>query len=503
MGLSLSGCWFSGDSAELAGPLPLRILLDAPPSTLNPRASVDATGQRLGGLIFRALTRMDVRLKAQPDLSESWRVTPDGLRWVFRLRSGLKDHGGEPIDAARLAVCLEEYRAGKPISALQGAFPSWKGTHTDPKAPQDVVVEMSAPDPYFMNNASLLRYFRVEGEARPCVEPTLGHSVVGSGDYRPLHWVAAPATDLLLERVSSAATELQPRLKFFFVRDDNTRALKLLRGEVDVAQNGVSLSKTRWLAREFADRFDLTERPGVNVSYLAFNHRDPLLKRPEVRRAIAMAIDREEIVRTKMFGFGTVAGSFMEPSLPGGRAFSFPYNPGEAEKLLDQAGLPRDSDGTRFHLKYRTTPVREGSEPALIFQRMLGRIGIQLDLDVVEPAVFLSAIQKGRFQLYSSRWVGVSDASIYYRALFTGQSRNRVGFSDPEVDRLLKEWMSEVSESRRIELIGRVQGLMAEKLAYFPLWFWGNAVLARKGARIPEISMSAGLEPLARIQLVR
>ncbi len=503
MVVSLSSCWGSStNSISATDPLPLRILLDAPPSTLNPRASIDATGQRLGGLLFRALTRMDVRLKAQPDLAESWRVSRDGLRWTFRLKKDLRDHSGEAIDAARIAACLEEYRAGKPVSALQGAFPNWKATRVDSKEPRTVVVEMSAPDPYFQNNATLLRYFRVEGDSRPCVEPTADHPVIGSGDYRLPQWIAAPATELLMERVSRDEA-LQPRLKFFFVRDDNTRALKLLRGEVDVAQNGVSLSKTRWLAREFADRFDLMETPGVNVSYLAFNHRDPLLKRPEIRRAIAMAIDREEIIRTKMFGFGALAGSFMEPSLPESRSISFPYNPGEAEKLLDRAGLPRDADGTRFHLKYRTTPVREGSEPALIFQRMLGRIGVQLDLDVVEPAVFLSAIHKGRFQLYSSRWVGVSDASIYYQTLYTGQSRNRVGFSDPEIDRLLKESMSGVHEARRIELIGSVQTLMAEKLAYFPLWFWGNAVLARKGARIPEISMSASLEPMARIQLVR
>lgn len=477
----------------------LRILLHAPPLTMNPRAAVDANGQRLGSLIFRAPTRMNVNLLPEPDLAESWSISKDGKQIRFRLREGMTDHGGQPITTARMVECLEQYRAGKPTSALQGGYPTWTGTKFDPKQPREFLIELSRPDPYFLNNASLLRYFRSDGNSVPCSEPQ--GAVIGSGPYRPDVWENAPQYELVLNRLQG--DEGSSRLWFSFIRDDSTRALKLLRGEIDVVQNGLSLAKTRWLLKNYGDRFDLVERSGVNVSYLAFNHADPILKRLEVRQAIAHAIDRKAFIQHKMFGFGEEAGSFLSPLLPENYGVQVTFDPALSEKLLDAAGYKRGSDGVRLRLKYRTTTAREGQEQALVYAQMLKKIGIELDIEVVEPALFLSAIHKGRFQLYAGQWIGVSDGSIFFRSLRTGQARNRVGYSDPEMDKLLDGALTETDSKKRAVLLVQVQKRMMDQMVYLPLFFWRNAVITRKGAWVPEISLSAGLDPLARIRFLR
>src|SRR5262249_13542298 len=148
-------------------------------------------------------------------------------------------------------------------------------------------------------------------------------------------------------------------------------------------------------------------------------------------------------------------------------------------------------------------PVREGIETALIVQDSLKKIGVQITLDVVEPAVFYASVKKGKFQLYSGRWVGVPDGSIFLKTLRSGQTDNRVGYSDPEMDAWLDQASSEMYTVRRIELMKKVQIKMGQDLPYFPLWYWNNALILRKdlgGIQASELSRSGSFEPLSAVR---
>jgi peptide/nickel transport system substrate-binding protein len=489
----------SGARAEAT--LPLQVMLDRGPVTLNPRRASDAMGQRLGALIFSALTRIDKDLEPQPDLSSGWQISDGGKSWRFEIRPGLTDHEGAPITAEKITQCLENYRVGKPLSYLKAAFPHWRATTTQGSA---VLVQLDQPSPYLARNLSGLRYFRTAGSLTPCTEPETGQKIITSGMYRPDHWVSAPESKLLLLPVALPGQAARRALDIQFVTDDNARAIKLLRGEVDVTQYSLSLTKIRWFQKNQADRFEVLEREAVPVSYLQFNFRDPILARREVRRAISEAIDRESMVKHKLMGFCSIAGSLLSPLLPESAQQPFRYDPAHAELLLDQAGFPRPKPGgVRLTLHYRTTPVRDGIETALVFQDMLARVGIQLVIDAVEPAVFLASVKKGAFQLYSSRWIGISDASILYKTLRSGQPDNRGAYHNPEMDLLLDRASTEVELSRRLPDLKRVQELVAQDLPFFPLWYWNNGVVLRKGLtglKSSDLSLSGAYEPLTRLK---
>lgn len=470
--------------------------MDQIPSTLNPRATVDAAGQRINALLFRALTRIDADLNPQPDLATSWKTSADGLVWRFPIQEGSKDHDGESIDAKKIAACLENYRQGKPTALVIGAFPSWQSTSVENN---EVVIRLAKPDPYFARNATLLRYFRVANAATPCTEPG-GEPVITSGMYKPLQWELAPEDGFTILPVMEPSRKA---VRFSFVTDDNARALKLLSGEVDVLQSSISLTKIRWIQEKYRDRFQVLERSGVPVSYLAFNLKDPTLSKPKIRKAIALAIDREAVIRHKLFGFGSEAGSFLSPMLPEGESPVFKMDRAQSERLLDQAGFQRGRDGIRLRLVYKTTPVREGIETALIFKDQLARVGVELKLEVIEPAVFLASIRKGAFQLYSSRWIGVADGSILFNTLHSKQPLNRVRYENAQMDQLLEKAIAEADIGKRKEHLRKVQRLMLEDLPYFPLWYWSVAVVARKeltGLAASEISLSGALEPLTRLR---
>ncbi len=484
---------------------PVRILLDQAPLTLNPRLALDAASQRLGSLMFRGLTRVDENLAVQPALASRWEKGPKGLSWSFEIPMGdiaPRDHAGAFITPMALKECLENYRVGSPRSPLMAAFPSWIGTELAPTGDR-ITLRLSRPDPYLPRNATLLRFFRTTGASSPCMANAAsndGGTWIGSGPY------AIPKKYGEGESLLSFRPHEPGWLPadFLVSRDEGTRALKLLRGEADLAQNSLSLAKTRWLVQTARDRFKVIERDGVNVSYLAFDLRDPVTKRWEVRRALALAIDRESIIQHKMFGYGARADSFLAPLLPESLsdAKGVPFDPEEAERILEKAGFPRDAKGVRLRLRYRTTPQREGYETAVMLREMWKRIGVDLELSVVEPGMFLASIRKGGFQLYSSRWVGVADASILVRALRSGQSGNRVGIQDPQLDQLLDRVLDEPREPARLEAIRDAQKRMNELLPYFPLWFWRNALIGRpewtQGLRPEKLSLSGAFEPLLR-----
>lgn len=491
------------ENTSHSSPPPFRILLDPPPINLNPRASLDATSQRINELLFRALTRLDSNLVPLPDLASKWEVLDDGKTWKFPILKNQKDQSNQVIDSEKMRQCLENYRIGSPTSVFRTALPHWISTET---LNDSVIIRLKAPDPYLPRNLSLLRYFRTSESSTPCSEPLTQSSLIGSGNFKAETWDFSPQNHFILTP-SNPSSSLR-KLELVFNQDDDTKALKLLRGEVDAIQNSISLSKTRWIEHKAPEQFKVLERPGVSVSYLAFNFNDPLLSRKEVRKAIALSIDRESIVRNKHLGFTHVASSLLSPLLPESSSTAFEYNPNYAETLLDQAGFPRGKEGIRFQLRYKSTPAKEGIETAFMLQDMLGKVGIKIWIDVVEPAVFFASIKKGHFQLYSSRWIGVADGSILYNSIRSGQHLNRIHYLNSEIDQLLDSAVSTTNTHQRILLMKQIQILIAEDLPYFPLWYWDIGLILRKeiweknrnSFSGESLSLSGSLEPLTHLR---
>ncbi len=471
------------------------IIVDQPPATLNPRMTLDASGQRINALLFAALTRVGPDLAVLPDLARSWRGERGNRQWHFEIAPGRTDHSGREISAKDLASCFEAY-ASKPRALAIQSLSEWSRLEV---SGQTLTFELARPDPHFPRNVTLLRYFRTDG-GPPCAEALAGSRLITSGPFRAD--TRAFESSLRLERRKSDGG-FEPAGSLQFVRDEMTRTLKLLRGRTSIAQNGFSPVRTRWLQEHYPERFKLIEAPGVNVSYLAFNLRDRQLADARVRRALAMAIPIDAIIRHKLAGMADPATSFLAPFLPDSRPPArLPEDSVEAGRLLDEAGHPRDpATGVRrtLRLTFKTTPIREGYEIVRVIQDAWHRIGVEIEVQVVEPAVFLASVRRGAFQLSLGRWVGVADSSILERTLRTGHVSNRSGYSNAEADALLDRIAAAQTPEQRAGAVGRLQALMLQDLPYFPLWFWKNALLhdLRLGGLSAEnLSRSGGLAPL-------
>jgi len=240
-------------------------------------------------------------------------------------------------------------------------------------------------------------------------------------------------------------------------------------------------------AAEKTGRLAVEEAPGGNGSYLGFNLRDRALSDMRVRRAIALAIDREAIVRTIWKGHADVVESILpagswarEPDLP-----AILPDPAEARRLLDAAGY-RDPDGDgplpRLRLTYKTSQNEVRRRVATVIQEQLRRVGIHAEIQSLEWGTFFSDVKKGNFQLYGLTWVGISDPDIYHHAFHSESAppdgANRGGYSNARVDRLTEAARREPSRERRRGMYREVQRILARDLPVFPLWA-GRNILVR------------------------
>jgi peptide/nickel transport system substrate-binding protein len=195
-----------------------------------------------------------------------------------------------------------------------------------------------------------------------------------------------------------------------------------------------------------------------------------------VRRAIAHAVDRERIVRALYLGLARPATTLLAPEnwAHAGDVPVFGHDPELARRLLDEAGYPAGPDGTRFALSYKTSTDRQGIEMADLIAEDLAAVGIHVERRSFEWGTFYGDIKSGNFQLYSLRWVGITDPDqlhyIFHSASVPPAGANRGHYANAEVDRLLEASRRESDATQRRRQLVAAQRLIAADCVYVSLW---------------------------------
>jgi peptide/nickel transport system substrate-binding protein len=479
--LSLAGC--------LPAPAPDRppgylvMALESNPTHLDPRYAMDANSTRIAALIFSSLTRSDQNSRFQPELAERWEML-DEQTYLFHLRQGVTFHNGKPLTAADVKFTYESVLDAKNQSPRRATLQALKAV--EPIGPYQVRFRLHSPYAPFLESSTL----GIVPEGSPAQAAWGKHSPIGSG---PFSLETFSAGEKVVLKAHPSYWEGKPALSglvFKITPDAITRALEFKKGSVDLLQNDIEPDMVPWLKRQ-SDASLLTFQ-GTIFQYMGMNLDHPILKRPEVRQAIAYAIDREAVVRHLLKGLATPATGLLspihwayEPSVS-----RFDYNPAQAKKLLDRAGFfDPDGDGPlpRFKLSYKTTTLDLRKRIAEAFKEQLSKVGIELEIRAYEWGTFYGDIKKGNFHLYSLLWVGIADPDVYFNLFhstsFPPHGNNRGHYRNPEIDRLLERGRRSLSLEERKRIYGEVQKILASDLPYVPLWWMKNVVAMKRNIR--------------------
>jgi peptide/nickel transport system substrate-binding protein len=189
-------------------------------------------------------------------------------------------------------------------------------------------------------------------------------------------------------------------------------------------------------------------------------------------------------VRTKYFSFAEELGT-------GAPTFA----PEDAARLLDQAGFPRGPDGVRFRLRYLTTPVREGSELALLVREALAKLGIQLEIVPLEPSLFFSRLKGGDFDLFASRIFRSAGEDPSLELLRTGSPRNYFSYSNATLDSL--------GDGGRTPGLQELLPFILRDLPWVPLFTWKHALLLSNRIEVSGDPLDSGEDSFRFLRKLR
>ncbi len=456
-------------------PRTLVFMIQSSPANLDPRIGTDEASEHIDELLFDGLVDRNAHYQFTPALATRWEQ-PNPLTLIFHLRPGVRFSDGQALTARDVVWSIDSIRNGAVISPKAAAYKSIASVEA--AGPLTVVFHLNHPDNFLLTNLATGAFGVVPYGAGS----NFWRDPVGTGPFR---FVSQRIDqDVLIARNPLSWSEKPriARIRFAVVPDAITMALELEKGSADVEMNSLPMDVLPMLARR--PNLRVTDAPGTDIQYLAFNTRDPILKHVRVRQAIACAIDRPLIIRTLWGGRAEPAVSLLPANHWAwtGNVARYDYDPARADRLLDEAGFRRGPDGVRFHLTMKISHDEQTRLLAVVLQQELAKIGIALELRSYEFATFYSDVTRGAFQMYSLKWVGGNQQPDIYSYVFSTASfppdgANRGRYSNPKLDALLKDAAENPNLARRRSDYIEVQQILARDLPSVNLWYLDTVIV--------------------------
>lgn len=489
------GCNRQADAVP-SGPA-FTVLFAQPVLQVDPRMVTDTYGIKASRLLFASLVRVDAdTLELVLDLAESFEQTAP-LIYRVRLRSGLRFADGSALlsdDVVATYKSIVDPALGSPFA------PNYKRI-AEVRAVDPLTVEFRLSEPHATLYSDLeMPIIRAE-DAGHVIGVT--SAAIGAGPYQ-------------LTRASTGRLHLQanpfwfhgrPRfeqLDLVTVRDDNTRVLRFLAGGADVA---IGVIPPLMVPMFEADkRFVVTSRVGVGTTYIGFHTELSPVSDVRVRRALAMALDRQTLMDSKFQGRAELARSWIPPG-HWAYASEVPlvgYNVAGAKRLLDEAGY-RDPDGDgpqqRFTLTLRTGSDRYRLSIARAMVSMFAGVGVRVEVRPSETATLLADLNQGHFEMTLLQMPEVFEPNVLETFFHSksipgrGEGKNRWRYSSPALDAALNRGRQTSEREARRAAYVEAQQILARDLPVVPLWH-EHAVMvtsARVGAvRTPRDARISG-----------
>jgi len=461
--LLLSGCSSSAGDEET-----IRLGIAAGPVTLDPRFATDAASYRVGRLLYESLVDFDDNHRPVPALGQWRKVNP--RTYAFTLRADRRRfHDGSELTAADVAATYRSVLDPATASPHRGSLTVID--HIEVDGDERLVFHLARPDPLFPGRLVLgiLPADKIAGDH------PFGQDPSGSGPLRLVRWPSEER--VILERRADGQ-----RIEIVTVKDPVVRVLKLMRGEIDLAQGDLPQELLGWMRDR--EGVEVVTRRGSIFSYLGFNLQDPVVGDKNVRAAIAHAIDRRAIIEHVLGGAARPAGSLLPPDHWAGHPGldGYDHDPARSRQLLSAAGY---EDGAGPAIVYKTSNNPARIRLATIIQYQLEQAGFDVEIRSYDWGTFYADIKAGQFQMYSLSWVGLKLPDIF-RYVFHSESlppsgANRGRYNDPVADALIERAEALTDLDAQARVYHELQERLHEELPYVPLWYEDTLLAQRPG----------------------
>jgi peptide/nickel transport system substrate-binding protein len=491
--LLFTGLPASGPPAQESTPRggTLVVAISADPGHLNPAITTSGATHTAAELLYNGLLGRDERGDPVPDLAESWTVEQAGAVYRFRLRDGVTWHDGARFTAADVKFTFEEVL----LKFHARTKASMGGVLAGIDAPDDRTVVFRFKQPY----APLLQ--QLDATEAPIVARHVYHggdpqthpanaSPVGTGAFKLVGY--RKGAEIRLARNPTYFKRGLPYLDEIVMRiipDAGTQVLALESGEVDFLWGVPGPQQSRLQADGRFRTAQTSYHPGGSncIMTVSFNLDRPILKDVRVRRAIALALDRDAFLRQILFGEGKVATAPISSEIAWAhaRGLALPsLDRAEAERLLDAAGWKKEREGAR--VARAVAGVADGTRLAFDFlhfpafakygelmRQHLAAVGIEVTQRPLEPAVFAPTVFKDRsFDTNVISYCNGPDPEIGVRRMYHSSQigpapfTNAAAYRNDRVDTLFDQAARTVERDRRTPSYRQIQEIVVQELPY-------------------------------------
>ena len=479
-------------------PVILKIGWPGKPDTLNPAYAFLVESYSIFDLVYGSLTTESPTGEYVGELAKEWKNSDDGLVWTFTLKDGIKFHTGEDFTADDMAWAINAVMSNPDGWATLANYASG---FKEVKAldPQTVQITLEKPISNMEYRVSFLyALYPKDFEGFKTAEELQNFpndKPIGTGAFKINTFDKDKGVVILdanRDFYGPAPKIDQLIFQTFDNADAMVQALKV--GDVDVV---LDVPNSAFGTLQGVENIQLVDQPGRGLAELIINtvpasndpapNRNPGLEDPQVRLALATAINKQDLVDIVLQGYGAPGVTIVPPSLGGG----FWYNPlqdvtfdlDKANQILEDAGYTKGGDGIRakgdvrleFRLQYASDSTVYPRVADLI-SNWYRQIGVKVNPESVDPDSLTAAVTPtGDYDLVIWGWGADPDPDFMLSVMTSDQfvegGWSDSGYSNPEYDQLYLDQQTAVDRNERQKIIWKMQEMVYNDKPYIVLYY--------------------------------
>lgn len=478
----------------------VRIATGGAPDSLNPGNGLLAESYDLYELVYDTPIALTADGGYVPELATSWEVSEDGLTWTLEIVDGAMFHDGTPLTSEDIKYTLELYRDTTDFPYM----PSYPDVFSAIEAPSPTELVITTEEPVGnFESRMLFMYVLPKHIWEEQDDPIrfVNAEMVGSGpfeltdfeqgtsielDANPTYWNGRPNIDSIIFQTfedPDARVEALTNGDVDMITEFPATALGALRDAANVEVHVADRTSGR-LTDVFFNVVDPADCP-TDAGGLCTGH--PALRDVAVRRALALAMDKRQIVDVALLGLGSPGLSLVPPGLGEWYASDvedYAFDVGAANAMLDEAGYEdSDDDGIRECQPDQDCPTGDltfrfmypadtdtGARESELIGAMWAQVGVRIQIQGLDPET-LTSVCCPTFDYDVIRWGWTSDPDPAFLLglalcdeISTGLSET--GYCNPEFDDLYAQQAVETDHDARVEQIHEMQRILVDDVPY-------------------------------------
>jgi peptide/nickel transport system substrate-binding protein len=476
------------------------------PSNLIAMIAGDSASSAIANNIFNSLLKYDESLNYAPEIAESWNVSNNQKTITFKIREGLYWADGEKLTSRDVMFTWKLVTDPNTRTPYASDYQLVKkATTPDPHTFTVTYEESYAPALDTWTALHILPEHLLKNED---VNSTyFSRKPIGSNYYKLDDWKSGQHVSLTRNPLSINGKASINNLISRIIPDTSSQFLELTADNIDLMNiNPIQFQRVFPSREDLRNKIGLYKELGNGYTYLGFNLKKEPFNDKRVRRALNFAIDKDEIIKGVLLGLGEPLSS---PYKPGTRWNNtklkpYPYDSNKALALLNEAGYIKNKDGLlekngkvlRFEILTNQNKQREMT--AVIIQRRLKEIGVDVSIRVIEWASFINQfIKTGDFDVVVLGWSLSLDPDQYniWHSTQQGPGQfNFLGYENKRVDNLLERGRLELDVEKREKIYHEFSDILLEDSPIVYLYAgYGLSAINNRVRGIKKPSPPAGI----------